>query len=183
MNQEEEKEGTANNTLPSTGSDNSDSPSLSYLSAASLLPILEALLDSSTPPREDKSLLTPLRQSTTPRFEKPIKRHQKYISSVRREREPEAKLDHNNSALSGPSSGNSTDSSISSLASYLAGHLIKYIVSKERTRRELRRRLRQRQILKTHLIHLTFRLILPWLELLLLLLQPRLSPRQMLTQF
>ena len=95
MNQEEEKEGTANNPLPSAGSDNSDSPSYSYLSAASLSPIPEASLDSSTPPREDPSLLTPLRQSTPPpRSAKPLKRKQQYLST-RGEAEPEAKLDHN----------------------------------------------------------------------------------------
>ena len=133
MNQEEEKEGTANNPLPTTGSDNSDSPSYSYLSAASLSPIPEASLDSSTPPREDPSLLTPLRQSTTsPRSAKPLKRKQQYLST-RGEAEPEAKLDHNNSALSGSSSGDSTDSAIPSLDSYLAGHQIKSIVSKETT--------------------------------------------------
>ena len=133
MNQEEEEEVTADNNLPSPGSDISDNTSYSYLTAASLSPILEESPDSSTPTREELGLLTPLRQSTTPpRSAKPLKRKQKYLSS-REEAEPEAKLDHNNSALSGSSSGDSTDSAITSFDSYLAGHQIKSIVSKETT--------------------------------------------------
>ena len=121
--EEEEEEGATNNPPLSPGSDNSDSSSNSYLTAAKLSPILEESSD--TPPREEQRLLTPLRKSNSPRSAKPIKRRQKYLSS-RGEKEPEAQLDHNNSALSGSGSGDSTDSSIPDLALYLAGHPICY---------------------------------------------------------